>query len=102
MAKKVDIEKESMIKMLTPETFNLDVKQLSAKMPVMDAILFYCEQNKLEYETVASLISTDLKRLLRKEAEELNFIPTTSKLPINVKKNKRELGKYLVTSNSRR
>ena len=49
MAKKVDIEKESMIKMLTPETFNLDVKQLSAKMPVMDAILFYCEQNKLEY-----------------------------------------------------
>ena len=69
MAKKVDIEKESMIKMLTPETFNLDVKQLSAKMPVMDAILFYCEQNKLEYETVASLISTDLKRLLRKEAE---------------------------------
>ena len=84
MAKKVDIEKESMIKMLTPETFNLDVKQLSAKMPVMDAILFYCEQNKLEYETVASLISTDLKRLLRIEAEELNFIPTTSKLPINV------------------
>ena len=84
MAKKVDIEKESMIKMLTPETFNLDVKQLSAKMPVMDAILFYCEQKKLEYETVASLISTDLKRLLRKEAEELNFIPTTSKLPINV------------------
>ena len=46
MAKKVDIEKESMIKMLTPETFNLDVKQLSAKMPVMDAILFYCEQNQ--------------------------------------------------------
>lgn len=81
MAKKVEL-KNSVIKMLTPETFNLDVKKLSAKMPVMDAILHYCEQNKLEYETAASLISTDLKRLLRKEAEELNFIPTTSKLPL--------------------
>jgi hypothetical protein len=36
----------------------------------------------LEYETAASLISTDLKRVLRKEAEDLNFIQTTSKLPI--------------------
>ena len=51
-------------------------------MPIMDAILHYCEQNKLEYETAASLISTDLKRVLRKEAEDLNFIQTTSKLPI--------------------
>ena len=46
MAKKVEL-KNSVIKMLTPETFNLDVKKLSAKMPVMDAILHYCEQNKL-------------------------------------------------------
>ena len=51
-------------------------------MPLMDAILHYCEQNKLEYETAASLISTDLKRVLRKEAEDLNFIQQTSKLPI--------------------
>jgi len=85
MAKKIENkEKETIIKMLTPETFNLDVKKLSDKMPVMDAILHYCEMNKLEYETAASLISTDLKRVLRAEAEELNFIPTTSKLPINV------------------
>ena len=85
MAKKIENkEKETIIKILTPETFNLDVKKLSDKMPVMDAILHYCEMNKLEYETAASLISTDLKRVLRAEAEELNFIPTTSKLPINV------------------
>ncbi len=83
MAKKVNVN-TSIIKMLTPETFNLDVRELSIKMPVMDAILYYCESNKLEYETAASLISTDLKRILRKEAEDLNFIPTTSKLPINV------------------
>ena len=85
MAKKIENkEKETIIKMLTPETFNLDVKKLSDKMPVMDAMLHDSEMNKLEYETAASLISTDLKRVLRAEAEELNFIPTTSKLPINV------------------
>ncbi len=82
MAKKIDIEKKNMIKMLSHEKFNVEVKNLADKMPIMDAILHYCEQNKLEYETAASLISTDLKRLLRREAEDLNFIQTTSKLPI--------------------
>ena len=82
MAKKIDIDKKNLIKMLSPETFNIDVKNLADKMPLMDAIFHYCEQNKLEYETAASLISTDLKRVLRKEAEDLNFIQTTSKLPI--------------------
>ena len=71
MAKKIDIDKKNLIKMLSPETFNIDVKNLADKMPLMDAILHYCEQNKLEYETAASLISTDLKRVLRKEAEDL-------------------------------
>ena len=82
MAKKIDIDKKNLIKMLSPETFNIEVKNLADKMPIMDAILHYYEQNKLEYETAASLISTDLKRVLRKEAEDLNFIQTTSKLPI--------------------
>ncbi len=82
MAKKVDIDKKDIIKMLSPEKFNMEVKTLSDKMPLMEAILHYCEQHKLEYETAASLISTDLKRMLRKEAEDLNFIQTTSKLPL--------------------
>lgn len=82
MAKKIEIDKKNMIKMLSPEKFNIEVKNLADKMPLMDAILHYCEQNKLEYETAASLISTDLKRVLRKEAEDLNFIQQTSKLPI--------------------
>ena len=82
MAKKIEVDKKNMIKMLSPETFNIDVKTLADKMPLMDAILHYCELHKLEYETAASLISTDLKRVLRKEAEELNFIQTTSKLPL--------------------
>jgi hypothetical protein len=82
MAKKIDLDKKNLIKMLSPEKFNIEVKTLSDKMPIMDAILYYCEKHTLEYETAASLISTDLKRSLRKEAEDLNFIRATSKLPI--------------------
>lgn len=70
------------IKMHSSEQFNEEVKKLSAYMPVLDAILAYCEKHELEAETVKKLIGTDLKRLLRKEAEDLNFIPKTSRLPI--------------------
>jgi hypothetical protein len=76
------LDKTSQIKMHSSEQFNEEVKKLSAYMSVLDAILAYCEAHELEYETVKKLIGTDLKRLLRKEAEDLNFIPKTSRLPI--------------------
>ena len=73
---------EIKLKVHTPEHFNAGVKELLPHMSVLDAILAYCENNELEYETVKQLISTDLRRMLRKEAESLNFIPKSSRLPI--------------------
>jgi hypothetical protein len=73
---------ETELKMHTPEYFNTEVKKLTLNMPLLEAIITYCDREQLEYETVKSLISVDLKRKLRKEAEDLNFIPTTSKLPL--------------------
>ena len=70
------------LKIHTPEDFNKGVKDLMAHMSVLDAILAYCDVNNLEVETVKQLIGTDLKRLLRKEAEDLNFIPKSSRLHI--------------------
>ena len=52
------------------------------KMSYMDSVLFYCEQNKMEPESAATLITGKLKQKIREEAEELNFIPKTAKLPI--------------------
>ena len=40
MAKKVDIDKKDIIKMLSPEKFNMEVKTLADKMPIMEAILY--------------------------------------------------------------
>jgi len=50
----------------------------------MDAVLLYADQNGLEIETVASIIrnSTKIKSKIQVQAEELNFLPKTSRLPI--------------------
>lgn len=50
----------------------------------MDAIVHYCEKNNLEIESVASIIRSNskIKAKLQNEAEVLNFLPKTSRLPI--------------------
>ena len=52
------------------------------KLSYMDAILHYCDQNGMEPETAAQLVNTKLKAQIREEAEVLNFLPKTAKLPI--------------------
>ena len=52
------------------------------KMSYMDSVLFYCEQNEMEPETAATLITGKLKLKIREEAEDLNFLPKTAKLPV--------------------
>lgn len=50
----------------------------------MDAIIVYCEENDIEIEAAASLIksSSKIKAKVQFEAEELNYLPKTAKLPI--------------------
>tara|TARA_Y200000002_G_scaffold296639_1_gene251226 strand:- start:175 stop:393 length:219 start_codon:yes stop_codon:yes gene_type:complete len=56
------------------------------KKPItyMDAILWYCEQNQLEVESVGRLISKALKEKIQVEATKANLIklPETGKLPV--------------------
>ena len=48
----------------------------------MDAITHHCEETGLEIEVAATLISSNLKSKIREEAQEVNLIKKTSKLPI--------------------
>ena len=52
------------------------------RLSYMDAVLHYCDQNGMEPETAAQLVNTKLKAQIREEAEVLNFLPKTAKLPI--------------------
>jgi len=48
----------------------------------MDAIVHYCENNELEIESAAKLINSIIKSKIEAEAQELNFLPKSSKLPL--------------------
>ena len=50
----------------------------------IDAILTFCEEHKIEMESVSKLISKPLKEKLKYDAIQLNFMKKTSraKLPV--------------------
>ena len=56
------------------------------KRPItyMDAIIWYCEQNHIEGESVGRLISKALKEKIQVEASKANLIKVeqTGKLPV--------------------
>ena len=48
----------------------------------MDAIVHHCETNGMEIDVASTLISPALKAKIREEAEDLNLMKKSSKLPI--------------------
>ena len=56
------------------------------KKPItyMDAIIWYCEQNQIEVESVGRLISKALKEKIQVEASKANLIKVeqTGKIPV--------------------
>jgi hypothetical protein len=64
--------------------FSMMIKELSVnkKLGLMDAICHHCKESGLEVEVAATLISSALKSEIREEAQDLNLLKKTSKLPI--------------------
>jgi hypothetical protein len=64
--------------------FSLMIEELAEKLRCnrMDAILQHCKETGLEVEVASTLISSALKAKIREEAQELNLIKKTSKLPL--------------------
>ena len=52
------------------------------KLGLMDAICHHCKETGLEIEVAATLVSSALKAKIKEEAQELNLIKKSSKLPI--------------------
>ena len=48
----------------------------------MDAVLWYCQQEGIEPDSVSSLITKGLKEKIEANARDLNFLPRQSQLPI--------------------
>lgn len=70
----------------TPTDFMIEIDKivLDKKVNYIDAVIIFCEQKGMEVETAAALIkgSAKMKAKVQNDAEELNYLPKTRKLPI--------------------
>ena len=72
------------LNLYTSERYNSEIEEIveRTRMSYLDAMLYHADENGLESETVAGLVNVKTKTKLREEAEILNFMPKTAKLPI--------------------
>ena len=68
-------------KCMTTARFSQEVEKVAFEneMNYIDAIVFYCEKNEIEIESVPKLISKPLKEKLKYDAQKLNFMKRTSR-----------------------
>jgi hypothetical protein len=66
------------------KNFSIMIKDLaeSKRLGLMDAICHHCKETGLEIEVAATLVSSALKAELKEEAQGLNLMKKSSKLPI--------------------
>ena len=82
-----ELEKVLESKFFCPAKFAEQIEQLvllNKDMNYIDAIVFFCEQNNIDVESVPKLISKPLKEKIKYDAQQLNFMKTTTraKLPV--------------------
>ena len=72
------------VKMNNSIRFMENIEELVQRtnMTYIDAIVHYCEENKLEPETAGQMVGGKLKQRIQEEAEGLHLIQKTSKLPL--------------------
>lgn len=64
--------------------FSMMIEELATKLRCnrMDAILHHCKETGLEIEVASTLISSALKAKIKEEAQDLNLLKKSSRLPI--------------------
>ena len=72
------------LNVLTKANFSIIIEKIvkAKQISYMDAIVYYCEKNGMEVESAAKLVTPTIKSTLKVEAQELHFLPQTSKLPL--------------------
>jgi|TARA_R110001606_G_scaffold221240_1_gene368986 hypothetical protein len=70
--------------MNTTKTFSLEIENIAKEKRIthMEAILWHCNKQGIEPDTVSSLISKSLKEKVEANARELNFLPRQAQLPV--------------------
>ena len=77
-----ELEKVLESKFFCPSRFAQEIESLvqtNEDMNYIDAIVYFCERNNIDVESVPKLISKPLKEKIKYEAMELNFLKKTSR-----------------------
>jgi hypothetical protein len=77
-----ELEKVLEQKFFCPSRFAQEIEKIvleQENVSYIDAIIYFCDQNKIELESVPKLISKPLKEKIKCEAIELNFMKKNSK-----------------------
>lgn len=88
MSKKEELSKVLDEKFLTPIKFSYEIERivLREKMNYIDAILYYCEKETIDVESIPKLMTKPLKEKLKVDATRLNFMKargvSKAKLPL--------------------
>lgn len=82
-----ELEKVLEKKFYCPSRFAQEIETLvknNSDMNYIDAVVFFCEENNIDIDSVSKLISKPLKEKIKYEAMELNFLKRSSraKLPL--------------------
>ena len=82
-----ELEQALKDKIFCPAKFAQEIEQLvlnQEDMNYIDAIVYFCDLNAIDLESVPKLISKPLKEKIKYEASELNFLKRSSraKLPL--------------------
>ena len=70
--------------MIEQFAYHIETIRNEKNIDYIDAILLFCERNKIEIEQMASIVSRDpsLKLKVRAEGENLNILKRGAKLPV--------------------
>ena len=88
MSNKKELERVLAEKFLTPMKFSYIIEKivLDEGLNYIDAILFYCEKENIDVESVSKLMTKPLKEKLKVDAIRLNFMKnrggSKAKLPL--------------------
>jgi hypothetical protein len=67
---------------ITTKGFIIQVEELvkSKRMSYMDAVLYVCNEKDIEPERIVRFIDKSLKEKIQLDAEELHYLPKSSRL----------------------
>lgn len=81
-----EISNVEILTVRSPSQFLQEIDKLvdEKNMEYIEAVIYFCEQNDIEIETAAALIkgSAKMKAKVQAEAEHLNYLPKSGKLPL--------------------